>query len=1003
MEITMDLYPKYLSKEKRKLHNILAVLLAASCIVYTVMRFRNASMGSVTVGDINFNITFCLALLVGGLLGHFWGLFSTFVIFNFCISYDINNSYIIFLYLFACFLAFRLCSRGIFARLGPTVLAAVMSTIILNNLWSIFYFYLNTGVVHFEISEQTILFVGGFPEILLSYLLIYLIIRFAPDSIRELFTMTHRYSSDYDQSSDIKLKKNGLEKKVTTSVFVLVTIVLMSTLFLGLGMFGLLKNDSNIYEDAETIVVTKEVPNLNNGDIARLTADKNTYYKEYLINYNNNKYAVYIKLVMMLMCIIIPLINLYTSMMKRSVLYPIIKITSYMQSFAKTTDLNRKEYADSIHEIMPHGRDEIRDLYDSLHMLVEDVNRYIEKIQEEQRLKEDLQVAKSANEAKSIFLSNMSHEIRTPINAVLGMDEMILRETKEPETAKYANDIRTASKTLLGIINDVLDFSKIESGKMEIVPVEYELYSTINDLINMTKERAKGKNLDIKLNVNRDIPHILYGDELRIKQCTINILTNAVKYTEKGEVVLDISYRVEDDHNIILMVKVTDTGSGIKKEDMDKLFAPFERIDEAHHKTEEGTGLGMSIVRNLLQKMDSELQVDSVYGKGSTFGFGIRQKVISWEPIGNFEKQYNNQKQYIGGYHEAFHAPDARILIVDDTDMNHTVMKGLLKETQIVIDSVMSGYEALEKVKTTKYDIMFIDHRMPGLDGIETLEKMCEMPDNINQGVPTIALTANVVSGAREKYINAGFSAYMSKPVEGIKLEEMLIQLLPKEKIHMEHVEELSSEDIDGILETNKEMDKFMKYVPEDMNFDLALKNCGDKSVFLEVASDYRDSGNAKMKEIQNYYDTENWENYTIKVHALKSSSRIIGEEKLADMAAEQEARGNNNDIDGIRQNHGSLMKQFESCITGLDFMLSHLGYDTTDDADKEVITREQFKEAENGLREFIEAFDFDSADGIMEMLQDYKIPDELDIRYHKIKELMAAVDRDELLKLLSE
>ena len=400
--------------------------------------------------------------------------------------------------------------------------------------------------------------------------------------------------------------------------------------------------------------------------------------------------------------------------------------------------------------------------------------RYMEDLEEQKR------IADEANRAKSSFLANMSHEIRTPINAVLGMDEMILRESGESQVRSYAKDIETAGRTLLSIVNDILDFSKIEEGRMEIIPTQYELSSVINDLINMIRPRAEKKGLKLELNVDPKVPHVLYGDEIRIKQIALNILTNAVKYTNEGKVTLDVDFKGVSDDEIMLSFKISDTGIGMKEEDMDRLYSPFARIEEKRNRSVEGTGLGMSIVRQLLDLMDSSLNVKSVYGEGSEFSFDIRQKVCDKEPMGDVFERFEKESADEYVYRELFHAPDAHILVVDDTEVNLAVFANLLKKTEVDIDTAASGRAAIAKAKDKEYDIIFIDHMMPDMDGIETLHKLKE-----NKGTSTVyvALTANAVSGARTMYISEGFSDYLSKPIDGVKLEEMIRRYLPDEKI----------------------------------------------------------------------------------------------------------------------------------------------------------------------------------------------------------------------------
>lgn len=438
----------------------------------------------------------------------------------------------------------------------------------------------------------------------------------------------------------------------------------------------------------------------------------------------------------------------------------------------KTIDINDRIYTPCVNDLEYEGEN-----FGSLYMLVDDTDHYLymEKLQEQREL------ADNANRAKSAFLANMSHEIRTPINAVLGMDEMILRESEEKQIINYAEDIRTAGRTLLSLINDILDFSKVEQGKMELVPTQYDLASCVNDLVNMIRSRADKKGLRFELEVDKSIPHILFGDEIRIKQCVLNLLTNAVKYTEKGSVKFEVGFSKKDDNNIMLRFTVSDTGAGIKQEDMEKLFSPFSRIEEGKNRSIEGTGLGMSITMQLLELMDSELKVDSTYGEGSVFSFEVEQKVVRWQPIGDYAKRYASGGRGVHIYHELFHAPNARLLVVDDNAMNLTVFKGLLKKTLIGIDTASSGAEALRLAELNNYDIYFIDHMMPDMDGIETLKRLRAMDGK--KEAKCIALTANAVSGARETYIEAGFNDYLSKPVDGERLERMIASMLPEEKL----------------------------------------------------------------------------------------------------------------------------------------------------------------------------------------------------------------------------
>ncbi len=390
--------------------------------------------------------------------------------------------------------------------------------------------------------------------------------------------------------------------------------------------------------------------------------------------------------------------------------------------------------------------------------------------------------ANAANEAKSSFLANMSHEIRTPLNAIIGMDEMIIREAKNERVIKYARDIQSAGNTLLAIINDILDLSKIESGKLEIVPVKYDFGSVLNDVVNMTNRKAKVKGLYLNLEVDPELPYMLVGDEIRVRQVMLNIINNSIKYTQHGGIVVSVSFKRGDDpERLELIIAVKDTGIGIKEEDMGKLFKTFQRLDMLKNRNIEGTGLGLTITKQLATMMDGSVEAESEYGVGSTFTLHLMQGIEDETPIGDFTERLNISQSKMGVYTPKLIAPEAKILVVDDNDVNLQVITGLLMYTEIKIDVASSGREGIENIKKKKYDIIFLDQMMPEMDGIETLEVIKN--EHLADGVPVIVLTADAVVGAKERYLSHGFNDYLSKPVEGDKLEQMIRDYLPADRV----------------------------------------------------------------------------------------------------------------------------------------------------------------------------------------------------------------------------
>lgn len=399
--------------------------------------------------------------------------------------------------------------------------------------------------------------------------------------------------------------------------------------------------------------------------------------------------------------------------------------------------------------------------------------------QQSQKLAEDAkEAAIRANQSKSSFLARMSHEIRTPMNAVLGLNELIAKESTQKTIVEYANDAKKASENLLNIINDILDFSKIESGKLELVETEYSFKDIINEEYTLFSFKAKERNLKLVFDIDPNIPSVLFGDDIRLKQILTNLLSNAVKYTESGTVTLKVTLEGRGRSSAVVKYVVKDTGIGIKEEDIGKLYDAFERIEEKRNRNIEGTGLGINIVVQLLTMMGSKLMIDSVYGLGSQFSFSLRQTMIDSTPVGEISDDQAEKKTTVRGQ-KLIYAPEARVLIVDDNNMNLKVFAGLVKDTGIKVDTALSGSEALGYTLKNKYDLIFMDHLMPGMDGIETRRAIISQEDGLNKDTIQIVLTANAIKGAMEEYLSYGFADTVFKPVKQSELNDVLWKYLP--------------------------------------------------------------------------------------------------------------------------------------------------------------------------------------------------------------------------------
>lgn len=511
------------------------------------------------------------------------------------------------------------------------------------------------------------------------------------------------------------------------------------------------------------------------------------------------------------------------------------------------------------------------------------------------------------SKAKNEYLANMAHDIRTPINTVLGMNEMILRENTNVEINEYSNNIKRASNILVELVNDILDISKIESGNMELLEDSYEVGKLLNDVITVIMDKCKKKNLQFVVNVDKSIPSQLYGDENKIKQVLLNLLTNAVKYTQSGTVTFEIKVMNRNgSDNVELYVSVEDTGSGIQQENLKSIFSSFKRIDEIRNTKIEGTGLGLNIVYNLLKLMKSKIEVQSEYGIGSKFYFLLDQKIVNNRPIGEYLECFNSQINRKNNYKVGFIAPEARILVVDDNEMNLLVTSKLLKDTQMKIDIVSSGFGCLAKINEKKYNLILMDIKMPELDGVETLRRI-RGGNSINVDTPVIALTADVVAGVKEKYLKEGFIDYIAKPIDAKKFESKVGSYIPKRLCRV------VKENSDKIVNNNNLI-----------NMAKGLEFCSnDREMYDEILSTYLQNGLENMKNIMLAYGNEDWTSYSIYIHSLKSTSLTIGAEKLSSLAKQLEEAADKGDIQFIAYNNDIVLDMYKSVLLEIERYIS--------------------------------------------------------------------------------
>ena len=714
---------------------------------------------------------------------------------------------------------------------------------------------------------------------------------------------------------------------------------------------------------------------------------------------------------------------------------------------------------------------------------------YYDKSLAMQKMEIAKQRAEAANEAKSSFLSTMSHEIRTPMNAIVGMTDILLREEHSPQTREYLNNIKSSGNALLTIINDILDFSKIESGKMEIVESGYEPMSVFHDLSMIFFNRIGEKKIELLYDIDPKMSRKLYGDSQRIRQIILNLMNNAIKFTDAGYVKLKAEVNPLDAEHVELCFKIEDSGQGIKEEDIDKLFGSFSQVDQIRNHHKEGSGLGLAICKQLVELMKGTISVESTYGRGSIFSFKIPQRIVDVRDAANLktdkarnsvigikmdndfareeavnlakaygikcvdlkkkptektdyiiletnkpltEKEYDELEksggklyvlrnpmketvrirnaavltkplyslnfcqllngeelivQTVENEQYKFVAPEANILLVDDKDMNLKVAKGLLEPFKMQIDVAKNGKEAIQKVLAKKYHIVFMDHMMPVMDGVEATRRLREMEGEYYQKLPVVALTANAMKEAQNLFLDAGMNGFVAKPIVMKQICQAIRQWLPEELIEIKAAnddakEELFAEEIMQI---------------EGIEVEEGIKNLGSKGFLFELLGDYCNLIDSKALKIEKCLADERIKDYTIEVHALKSSSRLIGAVALSEEFCYLEELGNAGDVEKIIEETPKVLEHYRMYKT---FLAS---FAAMQEREKKEVSKEEVLMYLRGIQEAIEGFDLDTADAAMEKLEECRLPEECIPLMEKLRPLFADVAMEDIIIVTDE
>lgn len=589
------------------------------------------------------------------------------------------------------------------------------------------------------------------------------------------------------------------------------------------------------------------------------------------------------------------------------------------------------------------------------------------------------QQAISAKKAEERFLANMSHEIRTPMNTIVGMTEILLRGDLTEDQKEYLNHIKSSGNALVSIINDILDISKIEAGKMELVEDVYAFRPMLDDIEKLIQNRIGDKPIALLCEIDQSVPDMLYGDGLRIRQIIINLANNAVKFTESGQIRIAIKAKQAEDGRISVFVSVADTGQGMKQEDIEKLFGAFQQVDALKNKGKEGTGLGLSISRHFVEMMGGQIDVKSEYGKGSEFFFTIYQKTVSEDMVCKLEEEENIMN---------FIAPNAKILLVDDNEMNRKVAVGLLEPLQMQIDTAINGKNALSMIQKKEYDLVFMDHMMPVMDGVEATRSLRAMEGEYYQKLPVIALTANAMKEAQQLFLEAGMNGFVSKPIQMKQICRVIREWLPQDLIE-------TSRD-DSMIGENQVREEALREAPLQVTgIDVleGIKNTGSKENLYILLGDYCNVIDTKVQIIQQHLESGRIKDFTIEVHALKSTSRLVGAMQLSEQFEFLEELGNANDTERIMKEIPKVLEHYSNYKKWL------ASFASMKEREKKEVPKEELIMYLQGIKESIQAFDFDTADAAMEKLEACRLPENCISMMNALRPLFADVAMEEIVE----